>query len=198
MWNQLVNMEIMGFKSSVVVRFGLWLLLQGQTMVHWLWWVVFLVDAVLHCSPMRRSSLIWFLLDQRYFSFLIHAINLSLTLMLNMHMAMIWVRFCFGLGDMILFWIINISEDQPIQISIFIITNKYVTFLPTLVGFPKMADTRLCGCLSSSILKIKVFFLCVCAEFCVSFVIIMFIWLAAKALLQWHQQLIDIYVYTKF
>ena len=29
--------EIMGWESSDVVRFDLWLLLQGQTMVHWLW-----------------------------------------------------------------------------------------------------------------------------------------------------------------
>ena len=29
--------EIMGWESSEVVRFDLWPLLQGQTMVHWLW-----------------------------------------------------------------------------------------------------------------------------------------------------------------
>ena len=34
----------MAWESSDVVTFNLWLLLQGQAMVHWLWWVVFPVD----------------------------------------------------------------------------------------------------------------------------------------------------------
>ena len=40
--------DIMAWKSSDVVRFDLGLLLQGQTMVHWLWCVVFPVDTNLH------------------------------------------------------------------------------------------------------------------------------------------------------
>ena len=39
--------DIVGWESSDV-RFDLWPLLQGQTMVHWLWSVVFPVDTDLH------------------------------------------------------------------------------------------------------------------------------------------------------
>ena len=39
--------DIVGWESSAV-RFDLWPLLQGQMMVHWLSWVVFLVDTDLH------------------------------------------------------------------------------------------------------------------------------------------------------
>ena len=38
----------MRWESSDVIRFDLWPLLQGQTMVHWLWGVVFPVDTNLH------------------------------------------------------------------------------------------------------------------------------------------------------
>ena len=38
----------MGWESSDVVRFDLGPLLYGQTMVHYLCWVVFLVDTNLH------------------------------------------------------------------------------------------------------------------------------------------------------
>ena len=38
----------MGLDSSDVVRFDLGPLLQGQTMVHWLWLAVFPVDTNLH------------------------------------------------------------------------------------------------------------------------------------------------------
>ena len=39
--------DIVGWESSDV-RFDLWPLLQGQTMVHWLWLVIFPVDTDLH------------------------------------------------------------------------------------------------------------------------------------------------------
>ena len=38
----------MGWESSDVVRFDLGPLFQGQTMIHWLWSVVFPVDTNLH------------------------------------------------------------------------------------------------------------------------------------------------------
>ena len=53
MFNQLK--EIMGWQYSYVVRIDLGPLLQGQTMVHWLWRVVFPKYTNLHCtgSPMH-------------------------------------------------------------------------------------------------------------------------------------------------
>ena len=44
-------------------------LLQGQTVFHWLWRVVFSVDINLHRSPMRRSSLVCAILLFTVFKF---------------------------------------------------------------------------------------------------------------------------------
>ena len=47
-WDVKPTEEIMGWESDDIVRYDLWPLLQGETMVHWLWRVVFLVDTNLH------------------------------------------------------------------------------------------------------------------------------------------------------
>ena len=62
----------MGWESCGVVGFDLGPLLQGQTMVHWLWLVVFPVDRNLHqfkmqlvIPPMKRNQAVYANLQKR-------------------------------------------------------------------------------------------------------------------------------------
>ena len=50
----------MGWESSDD-RFDLGLFLQGQTMVHWLWGVVFPVDTNLHRCTTSSTFLVWYI-----------------------------------------------------------------------------------------------------------------------------------------